>query len=74
MNNTYILISHVKYLEQGGARVVPVNYRLTPSKLKKLLSQINGIYIPGDSANILSNDLYMGAIRTILAWAQLQNA
>lgn len=37
MSNSYILTSHVKLLESGGARIVPVNYRLKPTALKKLL-------------------------------------
>ena len=59
----------MKFLESAGARVVPVNYRLKPSQLQKVLSQLNGLYIPGDDSNILANDKYMAAIALILDWA-----
>jgi hypothetical protein len=38
LNNSYIKMSHVKYLEQGGARIVPVSYRLDANQLNALLS------------------------------------
>ena len=71
MSSTYIMSSHIKFLEQAGARIVPVNYRMKLTALKKLLSQLNGIYIPGDSPNILNNTRYMYTILSILEWAQL---
>ena len=69
MSNTYIMSSHVKFLEQSGARIIPVNYRLKPSTMEKLLGKINGLYIPGDSPNILTNHKYMDTISNILEWA-----
>jgi hypothetical protein len=33
----------------GGARVVPVDYRLEDKELVNLLEQLNGLYIPGDT-------------------------
>lgn len=59
MGDTYILTSHVKFLEAAGARIQPINYRQSTFNLQKQLSKLNGIYIPGDSYHILKNDLYM---------------
>jgi hypothetical protein len=67
-------MSHVKYLEQGGARIVPVSYKLDANQLNNLLSQLNGIYIPGDTADVLSNERYLFSIKQILLWAQSHNA
>ena len=39
--------SYVKFLESGGARVVPIPYDLPPSPLRALLSQINGALFTG---------------------------
>ena len=38
LNNTFIMMSHVKYLEQGGARIVPISYRLNDNQLNRILS------------------------------------
>lgn len=47
--SSFIPASHVKFLESGGARIVPVDYDVPQNKLYKLLDQLNGLYIPGDS-------------------------
>jgi hypothetical protein len=38
LKNTFIKMSHVKYLEQGGARIVPVSYRIDNNQLNGLLT------------------------------------
>ncbi len=48
MGGTFITTATVKFLESAGARVVPINYRMRTSELKKLLHEVNGVYIPGD--------------------------
>jgi gamma-glutamyl-gamma-aminobutyrate hydrolase PuuD len=53
MDNSFIMMSHVKYLQAGGARIIPVSYRLDKNQLNQALEQVNGIYIPGDSPVIL---------------------
>ena len=53
MHNSFIMMSHVKYLQAGGARIIPVSYRLDKNQLNQALEQINGIYIPGDSPAVL---------------------
>ena len=50
LNNTsFIETSHVDFLQAAGARVVPIDYTLNEKALKKELSSINGVYIPGDT-------------------------
>ena len=63
------MMSHVKYLQQGGARVVPISYRLTNDQLNRILTQVNGVYIPGDTPIILENERYLNKVSAILQWA-----
>ena len=67
------MMSHVKYLEAAGARVVPISYRLDKNGLVNLLSQHYGVYIPGDHPDILKNERYLATVRQILFWAQQHN-
>lgn len=73
LKNTFIKMSHVKFLEQGGARIVPVSYKLDKNQLNQILEQVNGIYIPGDSGAILQNERYLAGVREVLQWAQSHN-
>jgi gamma-glutamyl-gamma-aminobutyrate hydrolase PuuD len=66
-SGTYIPAAHVNFLEAAGARIIPINYRMREAKLDKILSQINGIYIPGDSKNVLENEKYMECVAYILS-------
>ena len=45
----YFESSHADFLQAAGARVVPIDYQMQPKQLSKLLSQISGVYIPGDT-------------------------
>jgi hypothetical protein len=47
--NTFFESSHADFLQAGGARVVPIDYRLSDKELKDLLTNLNGLYIPGDT-------------------------
>jgi hypothetical protein len=33
LNGSFIMMSHVKFLEAGGARIVPVSYKLDQNQL-----------------------------------------
>jgi hypothetical protein len=61
----------VKFLESAGARVVAIDYTMPAEELKSWLKQINGLYIPGDSASLVmhGNLAYTEAVRTALQWA-----
>ena len=41
-------------MEAAGARVIPIDFTMEKHHLEKILSQINGIYIPGDSPDLVS--------------------
>ncbi len=69
LNDTFIMMSHIKYLEAGGARVVPISYKHDKNGLVNLLEQVNGVYIPGDHPAVLNNDRYMNTVKEILMWA-----
>ena len=51
----YIPVSHVKFLEASGAKIVPISYRMEKSDLIELLDQLDGVYIHGDSLAAASN-------------------
>ncbi|XP_048248244.1 gamma-glutamyl hydrolase A-like [Haliotis rufescens] len=70
--DTYIPANYVKYLEQAGARVVPVRVREPGSYYAKLFSQINGVLFPGGSVGIVSSD-YAKAARIIYDMAVKAN-
>jgi hypothetical protein len=70
LEDSYIPTAHVAFLEAAGARVAPVNYRLSYNALIDLLRSINGIYIPGDSIMILSNLKFMQTVENIYEYAQ----
>jgi hypothetical protein len=71
----YIEVTHVKFLESAGARVVPIDYTLTAEELKKRLKEVNGLYIPGDSETLVhhGNLEFTNSVKTILLWAQTHN-
>jgi len=54
----YIPSSHIKYLEQTGAKTVPISYQLRDDQLTELLSQVSGVYITGDSSVASQNKRY----------------
>ena len=66
MIDSYIPASHVRYLEAGGARVVPISYRYTYKTLMNILKQVNGVYIPGESSIILQNPKYLDTVGKII--------
>jgi len=45
-NFTYFRSSYVKFIESGGARVVPISTNLSTSNLLALLADVNGVIIP----------------------------
>ncbi|XP_061688352.1 zgc:171566 isoform X2 [Syngnathoides biaculeatus] len=49
---SYIAASYVKYLESGGARVVPVRINRTQEEYAKIFSSINGLLLPGGDVDI----------------------
>ena len=58
----------------GGARVVPIDYRMSEKALELELSQLNGVYIPGDTRTSFEDPLFNYQVGTILSWAQDHNS
>ena len=52
---TYIASSYVKFLEMGGARVVPIRVDHSYSELDYLFSRLNGILFTGGAADFWTN-------------------
>ncbi|XP_067671281.1 gamma-glutamyl hydrolase A-like isoform X2 [Haliotis asinina] len=59
--DTYILATYVKFLEQAGARVVPVRVNQPTEYYETLLSRINGVLFPGGGSNLTSSYLATAA-------------
>uniref|UniRef100_UPI00358F6060 gamma-glutamyl hydrolase-like n=2 Tax=Myxine glutinosa TaxID=7769 RepID=UPI00358F6060 len=51
----YIPASYIKFLESAGARVAPIRNDLKTKEYKELFSYINGLLLPGGSANLTSS-------------------
>ena len=68
-------MTHVKYLESAGARVIPIDYTRSIEELHYMLENINGLYIPGDSKALLGggDEQYTMSLRKMLQWAQRHN-
>ena len=45
----------MKFLESAGARVVPIDYTQDIELIKTELESINGLYIPGDCASLVTH-------------------
>lgn len=64
----------MQYLESAGARVIAIDYRTPNAELKKILNQINGVYIPGDHISTFVDDEYSYAVGQVLKFAQSHNS
>ncbi|KAM8823687.1 gamma-glutamyl hydrolase [Spinachia spinachia] len=51
----YVAASYVKFLESGGARVVPVMLHQTLQAYKRVFNSINGILLPGGRSSLISS-------------------
>lgn len=64
----YIPTATVKFIQQTGAKVIPVSYHLTKSSLFNLLDKINGLYLAGDSAASASTHEYQATFSYIVEY------
>ena len=69
IHTTYIASSYVKYLQMGGAQVVPIFYKSSQAELKLLLSQINGVLFPGGGMEFNINNTFTKNADFILKYA-----
>lgn len=65
----YVPSSHVKYLEQTGAKVVAVSYTMQKDDLYDLLDQLSGVYFAGDSVEAPSSRQYASLFANVLSYA-----
>ncbi|CAM6089037.1 unnamed protein product [Calypogeia fissa] len=65
---SYIAASYVKFVEAGGARVVPLIYNEPEEILKKKFGAINGILFPGGDASLQDGPFYQIAEK-LFNWA-----
>ena len=70
---SYFEASHADFLQAGGARVVAVDFDQSEEALRRELSNLNGLYIPGDSKETYENQKFMNAVRQILAFVSDEN-
>lgn len=52
---------------------MPVDYKMDRHKLDPLLSQLNGLYIPGDTKLSFTNEDYTAQLAHVLSWMQDHN-
>ncbi|KAJ8037926.1 Gamma-glutamyl hydrolase [Holothuria leucospilota] len=57
---SFIAASYVKFVEAGGARVVPILVNQTEDYYNKLFHSINGVIFPGGGQNEVSPDFGVG--------------
>ena len=69
-SSSYVPKAHVQFLEQAGVRVVPIDYRLPLEERRELLNQLNGVYLPGDSHNTITDEDYKSAFVQTLAYVE----
>ena len=72
-SSAFIESSHVDFLQAAGARVVPIDYRTDPVQLTKLLEQLNGFYIPGDTKLSFDDTDFVNSVNTVMYWAGQHN-
>jgi len=82
---SYLPAAYVRWIENSGARVVPIQYTATKPIIKSYLEQINGVIICGDISpvnyanmdkdTVIEEEVirWMKAEFTIFQWAKKQN-
>eukprot|EP01083_Nonionella_stella_P307119 1078338_1 len=67
LNTTsYIATSYVKWLEAGGARVVPILITDSLESVSKLVLQLNGVFLTGGIELLHSTSIYYNQVFNIL--------
>ncbi|EGG14019.1 peptidase C26 family protein [Cavenderia fasciculata] len=61
----YLAASYVKYVESGGARVVPILYDSPADEIKSLFQSINGVFLPGGGVDLDQSPQYTDTLRLL---------
>lgn len=69
----YIAASYVKYLESGGARVIPVWLGQDESYYKKIIDYTNGLLIPGGGTYFTAIDKFTVSVCLLFELAKQSN-
>ena|SRR3990167_1701358 len=69
----YILGAYEKYVKSTGAHAVSVHFDAPPNRLVEMLSQLDGIIIPGGVIGQTDDDQLTDTIRFIVNWAKKRN-
>ncbi len=64
--HSYIAASYVKFLEAGGAKVVPILVTESLEAVSKLVLQLNGVLFTGGTADFNSRSIYYNQVKNIL--------
>jgi gamma-glutamyl hydrolase len=62
---SYFPASYVKWVESGGARVVPIHYDASPVDILNTLRSINGALFTGGGASLAPDSTYFKAVSLI---------
>ena len=74
VDQTFVESSNIEFLQAAGARVVHLDYRMSQKEMRKELSQLNGIYIPGDTKQVFMDPEFVMMVGDILNWAHDHNS
>ncbi len=65
---TYLPASYIKWIEGGGAEIIPLLSDMDQTDMRNIISQINGILFTGGDAPFTSKDYYWNQILNILSY------
>eukprot|EP00475_Leptophrys_vorax_P009144 TRINITY_DN16019_c0_g1_i1.p2 TRINITY_DN16019_c0_g1~~TRINITY_DN16019_c0_g1_i1.p2 ORF type:complete len:348 (-),score=115.68 TRINITY_DN16019_c0_g1_i1:2264-3307(-) len=71
--SAYIPASYVKFVESGGARVVPIHHKLPVDQLETLVSKLNGVLLTGGQDITDLDDPYYRSAEKIIQIASQRN-
>lgn len=54
--HNYIMAAYIKFVEQAGARVVPIHHTDTDEQILDLITKINGVIFPGGGTELNNED------------------
>jgi len=72
VNGTYVAASYVKFVEAGGAQVVPIFLNKPSTYYEEVLSSLNGVLFPGGAVDIGTSG-YAKAGKIIFEYAKQRN-
>lgn len=76
--DTYVMGAYVRYVEQSGAKVVPIHHKASDEEICTQLEKINGVILQGGTTAIMTTDgelsFYGKKIKVIVEKAKELNA